>query len=200
MKVKYVGLCGPAGVGKDTAADALQAAVLAHHEALGHVQCPTLVVKRSWAALLKEMLQVAGIFEPERALKEKNLEGKSYSYRSAAQLLGTEWGRRLDPDIWVDRECEKMTSYLEGIFTGQWFSKVIVVYTDTRFENEAEKLRSFGGLLLHLEGRDYTIGGVEGHASTTALQRKERDLVYLNSGTVEDIKVFWTKLLQEGAL
>jgi len=66
--------------------------------------------------------------------------GQYITPRLALQTLGTEWGRTLFEDIWVDmtlREIQKSGS-------GRW------VIPDVRFHNELNKLRTHGTHLVRL--------------------------------------------------
>ncbi len=74
-----IGFAGPAGSGKDTGAD-----YLAEKYSLE---------RASFAQPLKAMLTTIGIVEPpSREAKEAEMPEWGFSYRQAAQKLGTEWG------------------------------------------------------------------------------------------------------------
>lgn len=154
MTAKIVGFTGPAGSGKDTAADYLMSKGF---------------VKISFASTLKAMLATAGLPEPaSRDDKEKIIEGFPFSWREAAQTLGTEWGRSLDPDIWL-----KLT--LKGLEPDGKY-----VVSDVRFENEAKVVRE-NGLLIHLVGRKVDMGDLEAHASEAGVTRAHGDYCVRNT-------------------
>ena len=138
--MRLVGVCGKAGAGKDTVAD--------------HLVSKHGFVKVSFAAILKDMLRVAGLPEPsDRALKEAILPGFTFSWREAAQKLGTEFGRALDTDIWVKLSLANLDSDKSYVFS------------DVRFDNEADAIRRKGGGIIHLEGRGVDLGFMGHHAS-----------------------------------
>lgn len=156
-----VGITGKAGVGKDTLA--------------GFLGYPT----DSFASTLKAMLAVAGLPEPEtREGKEAIIPGLGFSWRQAAQRLGTEWGRALNEDLWVlllERRCR--TS-----------GRAVVTVPDVRFENEARLIRKHG-VLCHVDGRESTAHGAAAeHASEQGVHRQFGDYVILNAGTLQDFR------------
>lgn len=158
----FLGLTGPAGVGKDTVASLLA----------GYGYTPY-----AFATPMKEMLHVAGLVEPStREAKEANLPGLSYSYRHAAQQLGTEWARNLDTDFWVKVAARRVGGMAR------------VVFSDVRFENEAAWIRSSGGKIVHIIGRQTTVQGAAAlHASETGIRKVDSDLVLENDSTVETL-------------
>ncbi len=165
--MKIVGIAGKAGSGKDTVADYL---VTMHG-----------FTKVSFASTLKEMLRVCGFPEPaDRDDKEKNIEGFDFSWRQAAQLLGTEWGRSLDPDLWVkivERNLRRVSDR--------------VVISDVRFENEAAMIRrQRHGMMLFLEGRQANLGAAAEHISEKRLVPCwSKDILIDNHGDLYSTKL-----------
>lgn len=155
-----LGIAGPAGAGKDTVADYL----VSNHD----------YHKMSFAGPLKAMLAAAGMPEPkDRALKEQTLPGFDFTWREAAQLLGTEWGRQLDPNIWVKVVRQAVTRM-----------RVRVVLSDVRFENEAAMIREMGGKVIHLTGRAVGLGAAAGHASEIGVAQLHEDEWIHNADTL----------------
>lgn len=167
-----IGLTGPAGVGKDTVG-ALLAGIYTRY---------------AFARPLKEALASLRIYEPsDREAKEVDLPGKPFSYRKAAQTLGTEWARNLDPDFWLNLAGQN-TKHLRK-----------VVFTDVRFENEAAWVRKQGGVIWHISGRSTTVTGEAAkHVSEVAIKFLEGDFKLDNSGSIEDLTCAVQELL--GAL
>src|SRR4051812_46574990 len=162
MKDTYlIGLHGRAGAGKDTLANLLGFETYA------------------FARPLKTALAVMGFPEPERADKEKLISGFSFSWRRAAQTLGTEWGRALQGDIWL-----AMAKRFHARCTHDF-----LVITDVRFHNEADWIRG-NGVLVHVIGRVAADQGAieQQHASELSLPRQPEDIVVDNSGTIDDLR------------
>ncbi len=157
-------LTGPAGAGKDTVADYL----VKNHG----------FVKVSWATPLKRALASMGFPEPaNREDKEKLIEGYPFSWRQAAQRLGTEFGRALDPDIWV----KQLITHLEQQPNMRW------VISDTRFENEAARVRAAGGKVVHITGRKADLGAAAGHASEVGVPKEAGDYLLGNHADIETL-------------
>ncbi len=165
-----IGLAGPAGSGKDTVADYL----VAQHG----------FTKLSFAGPLKAMLKAGGFPEPaDRALKEAIIDGFDFSWREAAQKLGTEFGRGLDPDIWV-KVVERGLVARDHDNTGRW------VISDVRFENEGTMIRKRGGAVWHLMNRKANLGSASAHASEKGVQFfPTRDLLLDNSGDMQSLQM-----------
>jgi len=161
--MRHVGIAGKAGAGKDTIADYLVA-----HSGF---------VKLSMAGPLKAGLAAMGFPEPaNRDDKEKVIPGFDFTWRQAAQELGTGWGRGLDPLIWL-----KLVERL--IIT----STQPVVISDIRFENEAALIRRLGGTMLFIQGRAADLGDAAAHISEVGvLFYPTRDKLIDNRGALKD--------------
>jgi hypothetical protein len=164
------GMTGKAGAGKDTLADYL---VREHG-----------FTKLSFAGPLKAMLAAAGMPEPaSRELKEMPVPGFDFTWREAAQKLGTEWGRALDAEIWtkvVEQRIAREAALYSLPGTGPRF-----VLSDVRFENEAAMIRRLGGKVLHVTGRAADLGANAGHASEAGIAVVEGDIEIDNSGFLD---------------
>lgn len=169
MAERLIGLTGFAGAGKDTVA-------LLFERLAGYKPY-------AFAKPLKQALDVLGIREPaDRAQKEALIPGRNYSYRTAAQRLGTEWARSLDPDFWINLA----TDFVQ--------KNDRVVISDVRFENEANMVRSKGGTMIHIVGREPTVTGENlKHPSEKQLIVQVDDIVLDNSG---DLHALHYKVLE----
>lgn len=155
-----IGITGVAGSGKDTAAD--------------YLVSKYGFTKVSFAAILKNMLSVAGLPEPSnRNDKEKNVEGFNFTWREAAQTLGTEWGRSLDENIWV-----KLT--MASLEDGKNY-----VFSDVRFDNEAEAIYEAGGSNILLLGRSVDLGNNSIHASEQGVSNELIQYYIMNTLGIE---------------
>ena len=136
-----IGVTGPAGSGKDTVGDWF---------------VKNYGFKRyAMASALKAGMAAMGFPEPaDRDMKEQPIPGFDFTWREAAQKLGTEWGRSLDPNIWVKVAKAQIGNLGDS-----------VVITDIRFENEAAMIRRMGGTLLFLGGRSTDLGFNRNHES-----------------------------------
>lgn len=128
-----IGLVGRAGSGKDTAADYLR---------IQHGYWP-IAFAEPLRCMLRELLHHAGASDDYLHLpwlKQRPIPGLGLSYRQLMTTLGTEWGRGLDPDLWV----RLLDAHVAP------FARTPIVITDVRFPNEAAYVRARGGLLVRL--------------------------------------------------
>lgn len=167
-----VGVTGRAGSGKSTLAR-----FLAGH---GFVEVAIAdPVKQGLAAMLG--IPRAAMEDPD--LKAAPLHPYGVTPRQLMQTLGTEWGRRhVGEDVWVKRlESRLVSLWSEG------FERIVV--SDVRMENEAEFIRSAGGLLVHvLRKASGARGGVAGHDTEKGLEPARGDLVIANEGSLADLQ------------
>ena len=162
--MKLIGLTGAAGSGKDTAADYL---VTQHAWR-----------KVSFAQPLKDGLCAMFGWSPDqlndRKWKETQLPGIGKSPRQLMQTIGTEWGREMvHPDLWLllaRRAIEDKLTYRD------------VVVSDVRFDNEAEMVRSMGGVIVHITRAG--IGGVTPHVSESGVRMCVSDIRVCNDGDI----------------
>lgn len=162
-----VGITGPAGSGKDTIADYL---VQTH-----------AFTKLSFASTLKAMMAAAGMPEPaDRADKERPVPGFDFTWREAAQKLGTEWGRGLDQNIWT-----KLTGCAIQQINLNLCGQARIVLSDVRFNNEAARIRRMGGKVLHLTGRAADLGANASHASEAGVEYADGDYTIYNGNALD---------------
>ena len=106
-------------------------------------------------------------------LKEVIDETLGFSPRKAYQVFGTEFGRHLNPDIWINMARAQY----------RMIGKLII--TDVRFDNEAKWIQSEGGIVIEVV-RD-SIKAVEGHSSETGVNREYIDYTIENNGSLNDL-------------
>jgi hypothetical protein len=105
----------------------------------------------------------------------KYLGGKSP--RVAMQLLGTEFGRALHPDFWVNIWRDRYGDYPSKL-------GIPIVVDDCRFANEAEAVRSLSGFVIEIRApgtvEEGACVGIAGHASEA--QDFDPDIIVINDG------------------
>jgi hypothetical protein len=102
--------------------------------------------------------------------------------RILLQVWGTEFRRAQSDGYWINREIEALPA--EGSF----------VYTDVRFPNEYEMVRSLGGSVYRIE-RDGVTGN--GHVSESHWPTFAHDGVLRNDGTVEEFRALVARAMDE---
>lgn len=170
MSQLLIGLAGRARVGKDTVAR-----YLAAHLTL---------ISYAFADPLKQAM--AGMFhltaaQLEGAEKEQPLPWLGKSPRELMQLLGTEWGRDLvHPQLWLLLAEQNLQLLVEH---DQAMKGVVI--RDVRFNNEADWIRSKGGVILHIYRPD--AAAVAEHPSEAGIARCSSDFGLANDGTLEEL-------------
>jgi hypothetical protein len=163
-----VGFAGRARSGKDTAA-------LALCEEAGYT-------KMAFANPIRAGVMAIFGLQPQHfqdELKEQIIKGIGYSPRRLMQLLGTEFGRNtLRPGIWLDlfeRDYERLRA--QG-------AKVVV--SDVRFPNEADRIRSLGGIIIYVHRPN--LPEVEQHESESSFSPHWADLEIVNDQSTKALR------------
>lgn len=131
--MRFIGLTGLPGAGKDSVAAAL---VQSHDFARMAFAGP---IKDGLVAMLGLNRQD---FE-DPAVKEQPIAWIGRSPRQLMQTLGTEWGRDMvHADLWIRHAQRRLNNYRR--------ISASVVVTDVRYPNEADWLRANGGELWHV--------------------------------------------------
>lgn len=171
--VCLVGVTGIARAGKDTLADCLTHT--AHDK------------KVSLAAPLKlgvaAMLDIPLVWTNSDDIKEQQLPGFDFTLRRAMQTLGTEWGRALNENLWVDIANKKYRQHVEQMRALKITDSLFVV-PDVRFDNEADWILSNGGEVIRVV-RDVE-NPVESHASESGVSDNLVSQIIHNNGTKEE--------------
>jgi len=134
-------------------------------------------VRTSFASPLRAMLKAIGLSDADMQGEAKESpSAKLYgaSPRAAMQLLGTEWGRALNPNLWVNMWRDLASDILDQDGHG-------VVVDDCRFPNEAEVVRALGGFVIEIRGLEsFDAVGIAGHASEA--MDFDPDIIVINDG------------------
>lgn len=138
----------------------------------------------SFADPLKRAAQIIfGLTDDEMddCNKTKRIERWGMSFREICQKLGTEAGRQVfGEDLWIKRW------ELEYRF---FADKADVVVRDVRFDNEAERIRKNGGVIVHIyrDHPDTDMGAASGHASEAGVKIELGDRILNNDGSLNDL-------------
>lgn len=142
---KVIGLCGPAGSGKDTVADYLSASF--GYYKFGFSYPLKELVCEQFGLWLNRINDLKYKETPIPRIVGPN--GRPRTPREILQIIGTDGFRAVQPDFWTNRAIRTITTILRAGYDG-------VVVPDVRFPNEARALReNFQAeiWLLEREGR-----------------------------------------------
>ena len=162
-----IGLNGYSRSGKDTVADIIRT-------------IDPQFKRKAFADKLKEVCSVITGIPVEnfhnQEFKDRHLHGYNCTIREFLQIVGTDGLRRIWPDIWVRALFDTFYSLTDKRST-KW------VITDCRFPNEAEVVKSYGGIVVRVNrGLPANL-----HTSETALDHWKFDHVIDNNGTIEEL-------------
>lgn len=192
--LRFVGFSGKAGSGKDTAADI--------YTKLLELQKPNNLTERcvrrdAFASTLKEICATltdtpVTEFETEEGKSKFNLFA-GMTNRTIAQLVGTECFRDVfDEDIWINTVINKaiyeaLDRSLSIIDRQGITVELVVVISDTRFENEANFIRDVNGNIAMVinENQAQTSAG-NAHRSEKLFPLEDSDIIINNDGVSLD--------------
>ncbi len=161
-----IAFAGLAGTGKDTAAAHLV-------QRYGFAQASFADPIRSMVLCMLEEADLDHAWLTERALKEAEIPELGTSARALMQTIGTECGRMLNPDIWVNHLQRRLGLPEQPVHDR-------VVMSDVRMFNEAAWVRRQGGTVLRLHRAQ--ADAVRGHASEASIERLVVDHDITNDG------------------
>jgi hypothetical protein len=166
---RIIGIAGRAGAGKNTVAE-----MIPNSSVFGFAD-PLYEGLAAMLGVPEDMLR-------NRVNKETPLVWLGKSPRELMQTLGTEWGRGMvAQDIWLRLAKRRIETYGGTI-----------VFSDVRFDNEAEWIRNQGGEVWLVEREQETH---HTHSSEAGISPHLIDRVIDNRGTLEQ-----TRMLVELAL
>ena len=152
MSFKIVGLSGPAQAGKTTTALYLVSKHNFQRTAFANLLRRTAVVMYPW---LDWMLRQSE-YDKRKEIVDPKL---GITPRKVLQLLGTEVGRNIWPDTWVDGVRREIEAAQNDNFDG-------LAIEDVRFPNEVEMVRELDGQLWSIRRPEAEgLVGVTGHES-----------------------------------
>lgn len=170
--MKLVAFTGPAGCGKNTAADFL---IRDYGFAEMRFASP---LKRGICAMFGwSREQIDGATPEYREWRETVIPELGFSPRKAMQTLGTEWGRGLNEELWLilaGYELAALRPRVPG-----------VVITDLRFDNEARWVRYRNGYVIALERN---VASIAAHSSERGVTPLWLTATVENNGTLEQLR------------
>lgn len=121
--------------------------------------------------------------------------------RGLLQRTGTEAGRSIFwKNFWVDvlfRELEeKYLTYETGYPLHKELQSRVVI-SDVRFDNEAERIKEYGGHIIHVTSSRDGLPQPDNHASEQPINPKYVDKFIDNSSTIEDLFPLIESALEE---
>lgn len=172
----YIGLAGPAGCGKDAAANILAIQGFAHFVPVSFAE----PIK----TYLPKILGLPDYLFTDRYYKENTISSLGKSPREIMQSFGTDWGRNMvHPDVWVISALKRAAELQKRS------PRCHILFTDVRFESEAKAIHERGGFVVHILRPDNPYQTKhQNHASESGVKLRETDGVIRNDGSLHDFK------------
>lgn len=136
MRARIIGISGKMHSGKTTVSDMICDQLL-----MSQYYPKTIKFADPLYKMQKAVYDIAGIDLP----KTKD--------RKLLQWLGTDWGRGIDENIWLNLWRKDTRSYLLKFAENKLG---VVIADDVRFNNEAQLIREMGGAIINIEADDET--------------------------------------------
>lgn len=173
-----IGIIGKINTGKDTAASICK---------------KNGYVRKAFADPIKEI--VHELFDVPREVLWGDSQCRTEKVRKMLQLLGTDYARAIDPDVWVKKMKKQLQRCRDLRYHG-------VVIPDVRFVNEAEMLKEENATLLRIvrpKKQHNRAPEVNCHISekeNLLIPEKWITHTIINNGTVEDLECSVMMFLQ----
>ena len=166
-----IGFSGPAGSGKDTAAN-----TLVHH--LGF-NTTAFADPLKWG--ICEMFCLDRDVFKSRETKEAKIPGLNLSPRELAKIIGTDCVREMiGENTWIHVMAKRYQDFCASELTR-------LAITDIRFENEAAWIRKSGGAVIHVV-RSGVSWDKTAHASEHGIAIRPDDCILTNTGSLEEFE------------
>lgn len=203
MIKRLIGLTGYAGSGKDTVCELLYN----YYEDVGSDRVAFADKMKLFAADcfgLSERNRDAGIHrmdwfkDEEVVLFKGRAERHSLTGRQFLQNMGPAARNSISPDFWIDLVLPKYTG---NSAAGTGIDKAVeemypsagevLVVSDVRYDNEAERIKRLGGEIWHIQRLGFES---DGHESEQLPRPQLIDEIISNEGTIDDLWEVVTKL------
>lgn len=206
-----IGISGKMGSGKDEVGKIIQ--LLATPEGTytrQEAEALPFYTIRKFALKVKEIASIltnvdVQKFEEQSFKKEPlgeswEFDGHGLTGRELLQKIGTEMGRSIHPNAWVNALFSEYTEDLRRIKNSEGGTTIAQAYpnwiiTDVRFENEAEAIKSRGGIVIRVNRPTVVI---DQHPSEISLDDYEGfDYIIENDGSLKDLDRKVAKIYEE---
>ena len=182
MRYTILGFSGRAGAGKDSAAT-LITQFMGRRPKIMRFADP---LKAFYEYCTGE--QIISLMQDNRELYDQPAPGYDCTRREWLQNVGTEALRGMDPKFHI-RAMDNRLSRIKEKAIGQSYIKngtypPVICIPDVRFTNEADYIKSIGGLVIHLQRE---LAPAMAHASEL-FDPEAADLILENNGSIQDLK------------
>jgi len=182
-----VGVAGRAESGKDTICDFARSILTNKNFVAKKIACADPLKDICEDVFWKSHGVPPQAFYGAQADKNADLAAhglSGWSGRKILQYIGTEGFRYIDSTIWAKHVAYRANQLYEGVYDA-------VFVSDVRFPEEAEAIKSIGGVIWRVyrpSSDQPTSQGLSGHQSETSVDKIIHDRVIHNGGTLDDLR------------
>lgn len=206
-----IGISGKMGSGKDEVGQIIQS--LATPEGTytrQEAEALPFYTIRKFAFKVKEVASILTNIDvqkfEEHSFKKEPLgeswefDGHTLTGRELLQKIGTEMGRSIHPNAWVNALFSEYVKDLRRIYNSEGGTTIAEGYpnwiiTDVRFVNEAKAIKDRGGIVIRVNRPSVVI---DQHPSEISLDDYEGfDYVIENDGSLKDLDLKVAKIYEE---
>jgi len=186
VTVKLIGVTGYAQAGKDAFCTCVHDLVEGHGD-WGAIIALAAPLKRVCFHLFSVAFPGVNAQQFYGSQNEKNkpIEGiPGWTGRQIAQHIGTEGFRAIHPDVWINYALAEADKFLRADFR-------YVLFSDVRFQNEANRIKAEGGIVVRIKRpciEDQPRQGIANHASEAEIDTITADYVINNDGSLNDLQ------------
>jgi hypothetical protein len=181
-----IAITGKKGHGKDSVGRILASELNLRLDAFA---APIKSAAKEWFDLSEG--QVNGTIEQKETIDPR----WGITPRFVLQTMGTEVARSIHPDVWARALIRRHESAMAEA-ARKWehgpgaYRPVGTVITDLRFENEANIIRSHGGIILYVTRSSISENEFSAHASEVSVETigAKADYFIRNDGTLDDLQ------------
>lgn len=189
--IEFIGITGRAQSGKDSVADALQQEL---DYSIRYAMADPIKAAMFGMLGLETLTERTNIMQS----KEVDIPWLGQSPRALMQSIGVQLREDLDPNIWIkflSKFCADFVELEEVFEDNNSGHPLYVIIPDIRFNNEAEHIKTEGGIILHVVKPD--VSAVRSHVSEAGISNKYVDYVIDNDGTLQDLNEKVKQLVNE---
>ncbi len=176
-----IGLTGPAFAGKGEVAIGM----FAHAPSLNLVATEVYFARKLWE-MISALTGRPVSWLRDRKNKDTVLPEYGVTPRRFAQTLGSDWGRKMiREDLWAREGLWEADGFVRDLGESDRHVDPLVVFTDVRFDDEAQGIVDRGGVVCEIVRPDGP--ACEAHWSERGISRHLISRTIVNDGSLADL-------------
>lgn len=148
----------------------------------GKTTCMNIVREEIGSLFTKNVKFAQPLYDIQEMIYNRiNMDVNGEKDRLLLQLLGTDWGRTKDKDLWINLwKKDVRKAFMNGL---------LVFNDDCRFMNEFDAIKEMGGLIIKVVGDSRCDTKHSSHSSEKDIHKMQEDFTIYNTGTMDELRV-----------